>query len=220
MIILAISTSSNNASVALLENDTCIKELNIINEKTHSEKLMPLIDELFSSTGLTLSDVSLIACDNGPGSFTGLRIGIATVKALAEVKKIPVIGVSSLDALSYNVSNADYIASLIDARNSQVYCAIFDKEHNLISDYMADDINNFLLIFEKYNNISFVGDGYNNHKDLFTQSTIYDDIIYSKNIGMCAYKKFSNGDSTTPDLLSVMYLRESQAERNFHSNNN
>jgi len=91
MIILAISTSSNNASVALLENQNCIKELNIMNEKTHSEKLMPLIDELFTITGLSLSDVNLIACDNGPGSFTGIRIGIATVKALAEVKGIPVV---------------------------------------------------------------------------------------------------------------------------------
>jgi len=91
MITLAISTSSNNASASLLENETCIKELNIMNEKTHSEKLMPLIDELFSITGLALSNVNLIACDNGPGSFTGLRIGIATVKALAEVQQIPVI---------------------------------------------------------------------------------------------------------------------------------
>lgn len=91
MIILAISTSSNNASVSLLENDKCIKELNITDEKTHSEKLMPLTHELFTTTGLNLSDVDLIACDNGPGSFTGLRIGIATVKALAEVKGIPVI---------------------------------------------------------------------------------------------------------------------------------
>lgn len=213
MIILAISTSSNNASVALLENNICIKELNIVNEKTHSEKLMPLIDELFSSTGLSLSNVSLIACDNGPGSFTGLRIGIATVKALAEVKNLPVVGISSLDALSYNVLHSNYTCSLIDARNNQVYCAIFDTNHNLISDYMADDINNLLPIFEKYNNISFVGDGYNNHKDLFNQSTIYDDIIYSKNIGICAYKKFVNGETTTPDLLSVMYLRKSQAER-------
>ena len=213
MIILAISTSSNNASVALLENDICIKELNIINEKTHSEKLMPLIDELFTITGFSLSDVSLIACDNGPGSFTGLRIGIATTKALAEVKNIPVIGLSSLDALSYNVPQSKYICSLIDARNNQVYCAIFDKEHNLISDYMADDINNLLSIFEKYNDISFVGDGYTNHKDLFNQSTTYDDIIYSKYIAVSAYKKFLSGKSTTPDLLSVMYLRKSQAER-------
>ncbi len=213
MIILAISTSSSNASVALLENDTCIKELNIINEKTHSEKLMPLIDELFSVTGLTLSEVSLIACDNGPGSFTGLRIGIATAKALAEVKKIPVIGISSLNALSYNVANSEYVASLIDARNNQVYCAIFDSNHNLISDYIADDINTLLPTFEKYKNISFIGDGYIANKDLFNQTTTYDSVIYSKNIGICAYKDFLNGKSTTPDLLSVMYLCKSQAER-------
>lgn len=213
MIILAISTSSNNASVSLLENNTCIKELNIINEKTHSEKLMPLIDELFTATGFDLSKVGLIACDNGPGSFTGLRIGIATVKALAEVKGIPVIGISSLDALSYNVSNSDYICSLIDARNNQVYCAIFNKNHNLISDYIADDINSLTPIFKKYNNIAFVGDGFNTHKDLLCQAETYDSIIYSKNIGLCAYKKFLEGHSTTPDLLSVMYLRQSQAER-------
>lgn len=213
MIILAISTSSNTCSVSLLEDNKCIKELNINNEKTHSEKLMPLIDELFTSVGLTLKDVNLIACDNGPGSFTGLRIGIATVKALAEVQGIPVIGCSSLDALSYNVQNSEYICSLIDARNNQVYCAIFNSNHDLISDYMADDINNLLQIFAKYNNITFVGDGFETHKDLLHQSAIYDSIIYSKNIGICAYKKFLLGMATTPDLLSVMYLRKSQAER-------
>lgn len=213
MIILAISTSSNNASVSLLENDTCIKELNIFNEKTHSEKLMPLIAELFTSTDLTLSDVSLIACDNGPGSFTGLRIGIATTKALAAVKEIPVIGISSLDSLSRNVTNSKYICSLIDARNNQVYCGIYNSNYDLISDYMADDLNNLLPIFEKYSDITFIGDGYTNHRNLFNQSTTYDDIIYSKNIGVCAYKKFLSGKSTTPDLLSVMYLRKSQAER-------
>ena len=77
MKILAISTSSSNASVSLLENDKLIKELNISDQKTHSEKLMPLIQELFTSTGYTLSNVDLIACDIGPGSFTGIRIGIS-----------------------------------------------------------------------------------------------------------------------------------------------
>lgn len=213
MLVLAISTSSNSCSVSLLENEQCIKELNINNEKTHSEKLMPLIDELFRITNFTLSDVKLITCDNGPGSFTGLRIGIATAKALAEVKNIPVVACSSLDALSYNVISDNYICSLIDARNNQVYCAIFDSNHNLISDYMADDINNLLPSFKKYDNIVFVGDGFNNHKELFNQSTIYDDIIYSKNIGICGYRKFCAGVSSTPDLLSIMYLRKSQAER-------
>ena len=121
MKILAISTSSNTASVALLEDDKCIQELNIINEKTHSEKLMPLIDELFKNNKVTLSDIGLIACDNGPGSFTGIRIGVATVKAMAEAKNIPVVSCSSLEGLAYNVTGFDYICSLIDARNNQVY---------------------------------------------------------------------------------------------------
>lgn len=87
MIILAISTSSSNASVSLLEDDKLIKELNISDQRTHSEKLMPLIEELFKTTNLQLSQVNLIACDIGPGSFTGIRIGVASVKAMAEAKE-------------------------------------------------------------------------------------------------------------------------------------
>lgn len=78
---------------------------------------------------------------------------------------------------------------------------------------MADDINNLLPTFEKYNNISFVGNGFDNYKELFSQKNNFDSIIYSKNIGICAYRKFLDGHTTTPDLLSVMYLRKSQAER-------
>lgn len=217
MKILAISTSSNTCSVSLLENETCIKELNICNELTHSEKLMPLIDELFTSLNCSLKDVNLIACDNGPGSFTGLRIGIATTKALAEVSQIPVIGISSLDALSYNIDNSEYICSLIDARKPQVYSAIYNSKHNLVSEYMADDINNLLPVFSTYSNMAYVGDGVSIHKDLINQSTSYDSIIHSKNIGICAYKKFNQGLATTPDLLSVMYLKKSQAERMLNS---
>lgn len=209
MKILAVSTSSSNASVALLEDDKCIQELNICNERTHSEKFLPLIDELLLSTGTSLSDIGLIAVDNGPGSFTGIRIGIATIKAIAEFKNIPVVACSSLEALAYNIENADYICSLIDARNNQVYSAIFDGNYNLISDYFADDINNLLPIFQKYSNIVFVGDG----SKYVNNSSDFDNTIYSRNIGICSYKKYLQGLATSPDNLSVMYLRPSQAER-------
>ena len=155
MKILAISTSSNKLSVALLEDDNVIKELNILNQKTHSEKLMPFIQELFETTHFSLDDINLIACDIGPGSFTGIRIGVATVKALSQVKNIPVVGCSSLEGLAYNVKGYDYICSIIDARNNQVYAAIFDDNYNLTSDYFADDINNLVPIFKKYNNMAF-----------------------------------------------------------------
>lgn len=170
---------------------------------------MPLIHNLFSETNLSLSNIDLIACDVGPGSFTGIRIGVATAKALAEAKKIDVVGVSSLEGLAYNTKNFDYICSIIDAKNNQVYCAIFDKEYTLISDYYADDINNLTKLFEKYPNMAFVGDG----AKLLNISNNFDNTIYSRNIGKAGYKKFLKGIKNTADNLSVMYLRPSQAER-------
>ena len=209
MKILAISTSSKNASVSLLEDDKLIKELNNTNERTHSEKLMPLVDELLKSCNVLLSDINLIACDVGPGSFTGIRIGVATVKALAETKKIPIVSCSSLEALSYNVLDAENICSILDARNNQVYAAIFDKDHNLVSDYLADDINNLSPVFHKYSNLMFVGDG----SKLLNNSNEFDNTIYSRNVGICGYKKYLNHEIIDSDHLSVLYLRKSQAER-------
>ena len=216
MIILAISTSSSNASVSLLEDDKLIKELNISDQRTHSEKLMPLIEELFKTTNLQLSQVNLIACDIGPGSFTGIRIGVASVKAMAEAKEIPVVGVSSLEALAYNVRGFDYICSIIDARNNQVYSAIFTKNYELISDYFADNINNLTSIFKQYKNMAYVGDGLK----LLNNSFEFDNNIYSRNVGLAGYKKFSQGLYTDADNLSVMYLRPSQAERMRNNNGN
>lgn len=216
MIILAISTSSSNASVSLLEDDKLIKELNISDQRTHSEKLMPLIEELFKTTNLQLSQVNLIACDIGPGSFTGIRIGVASVKAMAEAKEIPVVGVSSLEALAYNVRGFDYICSIIDARNNQVYSAIFNKNYELISDYFADNINHLTSIFKQYKNMAYVGDGLK----LLNNSFEFDNNIYSRNVGLAGYKKFSQGLYTDADNLSVMYLRPSQAERMRNNNGN
>lgn len=160
MLILAISTSSKVCSVALLRDDKIVKELNIENQKTHSENLVPLVDELLKSTDNKISELDLIACDNGPGSFTGIRIGIATVKAIAEVNKIPVVGCSSLETLSYNVKNqTDIICALIDARNSQVYCGIFDNKNNLLKNYLADDINIIKQEIPNNKEVTFVGDG-------------------------------------------------------------
>lgn len=214
MFILSLSTSSKVASVSLLENDNCLKELNIFNEKTHSENLMPLIDELLSSLNKKISDINLIAIDNGPGSFTGIRIGISTVKAIAEVLQIPIISCSSLEGLAYNIFKpTETICSLMDARNNQVYCGIFDSEYNLIDEYLADDIKNILPVLQKYNNISFVGDGAFIHKNLLIGNFCNDNEVHSKNIGICAYKKFKNGFLENSDSVLPLYLRKSQAER-------
>ena len=150
------------------------------------------------------------------GSFTGIRIGISSIKAIAESLNIPVIDVSSLEALAYNVQtiNCKTICSLIDARNNQVYCGIFDKNYNLLEDYLADDINNVIKALQKYENIIFVGDGAIIHKDILEIKDFkYDNVIHAKNIAKCAYNKFKNNYTKTADLLIPLYLRKSQAER-------
>lgn len=216
MKILSVSTSSNIASVAISEDDKCILELNIDNNKTHSETLMPLISELFEQSNIRLKDINLIACDVGPGSFTGIRIGISTIKAIAMSLKIPVMSVTSLEALAYNIqdSNCKTICSLIDARNNQVYSGIFDKEYNLLEEYIADDINTVVEALKKYEDVIFVGDGVITHKELLGISDlVYENVIHSKNIGKCAYKKYIENKLDTADSIKPLYLRKSQAER-------
>lgn len=219
MKILSIDTSSNLCSVSLLENDSTICELLIDDNKTHSENLMPLIQRLFTKTNIGLPDLELIACNKGPGSFTGIRIGIATAKAIGEVAQIPVIGVSSLDCLAYNIENGSKtICSLIDAKNNQVYCGIFDSTYNLQDEYIADDIDNVINSLSNYSDITFVGDGALAHKDKLQQA--FKDAKFwtnnnqhSSNIGKCAFSLYKTGFTQSADTILPMYLRKSQAER-------
>lgn len=153
------------------------------------------------------------------GSFTGIRIGIATAKAIAEVANIPVIGISALDCLAYNVPNATgTICSLIDANNNQVYLAVFDKSYNLIEEYTSEDISNISSILKNYNDITFVGTGSINYKD--TLSNLFknakfstNNAQHSANIGKCAFEKYKNGYTENADTVLPMYLKKSQAER-------
>ena len=217
MKLLSIDTSSDVCSVALLEDDVLIKELNKTDSKTHSENLMPLVDELFKSSGISLSDINVIACSIGPGSFTGIRIGIASVKAMAEAYNLPVVGVTSLETLAYSVQNSN-IVSLIDARNNQVYCGIFNQNHELQEDYLADDINAVLPYIDKYLPVTFVGNGAILHKELIEKK--FSNVLFSQEnsqssfaLGKCAYDKWKKGNVLTADTLLPLYLRKSQAER-------
>lgn len=213
MIVLAVSTSSNICSVALSNEQECIKELNITDAKTHSENLLPLLDKLFKETNLSLKDVDLIACDIGPGSFTGIRIGISTLKAFSEFKEIPIVPVSSLEALAYNAETEGNICAMIDARNNQVYCAFFDSQYNLISEYIADSIENVKLEFAKYQNLRFVGDGAICYKELLGEVFCAGSVIKAENIAKCGLNKMKQGKTINADQLVPLYLRKSQAER-------
>ena len=116
MKILAIDTSSEICSVAILENDTVIAENSLNDGKTHSENLMTIMENILAENETKLNDIDMIACSVGPGSFTGIRIGVSSIKAIAEVLDVPVAAVTSLETLARNIEEKDAtIVSLIDS---------------------------------------------------------------------------------------------------------
>lgn len=213
MKILAIDTTSNICSTALLEDDKLIDENTINNGLTHSENLMPLIAGLLERNKLSLSDINLIAVCVGPGSFTGIRIGIASIKAMAEVYKIPVAEVTSLESLAMSTIKNDTIVALIDARNNQVYSGIFDENIKLKEEYIADDINIVLEKVQKYENVIFVGNGAILHQELINEKI--KNAKFSENndqnsffVGLVGFEKFKNNELKDADTIMPIYLRK------------
>ena len=125
MKILCIDTSSNLCSVAILEDDKLIKKIELNNGLTHSETLMLLIKQILDECNLSLKNIDLLVSDIGPGSFTGIRIGVSTIKAFADSLNIPCVGISSLEVLAYNVKTNGLICSTIDCKNDNCYFTLF-----------------------------------------------------------------------------------------------
>ena len=219
MKILSIDTASNLCTVALLENENCIKEIIVNDARNHSEKIMPIIEQILKETNLTLKDINLIVCDKGPGSFTGIRIGVGTVLAFQDCLNIPCIGISSLEALAYNVKKDGIICSLIDAKNSNLYLGLFKLENNeytQIDNFEFKTVSDVLDLLKKYKSpITFVGDGAVVHKDFlqanFTNCLFIDqNELSSYSLGIAGLNTYKKGIETS---LMPLYLRKSQAER-------
>lgn len=223
MKILAIETSGKVCAVALAENDKLIMEKIIDDENTHSVKLMPLINEVFKENNMYLSDIDLFSCDIGPGSFTGIRIGVSTVKAFLDAKNKKAVGVTSLEVLARNIKEDGIICSLIDAKNDNVYYGIFEKNgkyYKQLAELKFDNIENILNAFEDKNKkIFFVGNGSIVHKDVI-KSKLKNAIITdeeninnvnARNIALVAFEK--KAQAVDSNNLSPIYLRKSNAER-------
>ncbi len=231
MKILSIDTSSKICSVAVLEDNNVIIEKNIDDSLTHSQRLMPMIDNILNESNMKLTDFDLFSCNVGPGSFTGVRIGVSTVKAFCDVTNVPVTSVSSLEGLAYNTlssnieSNSTIVCSLIDAKNNNVYCGVFKNESDefvQLEDLCAKNINEVLNLLDKYSSSSilFVGDGAVCHKSLildkFRNSLFVEDELNNQtsvSIGIAGFNKYNKGIYGDSNILSPLYLRKSQAER-------
>lgn len=221
MRILSITTSSEICGVCILEDEKIIIEKNLNNGLTHSETLMPLIKQTLDDAKLTLSNIDLIAIDIGPGSFTGIRIGIATVKAFADSLNIPCVGINSLEGLSLNETNNGIICSLIDARRENVYCEIFENingNHIVRRKPAFENINELLKEIKQINpeyNITFVGDGAIKNKEtilkiLPNSSFACNNELFAHNFGILGYKNHNDEDYKN---IEPLYLRKSEAEQ-------
>lgn len=164
MKILALDSSGLVASAAVMEDDTLLAEFTMNYKKTHSQTLLPMLDEMAKMIELDLNTLDAIAVAKGPGSFTGLRIGSATAKGLGLALKKPLISIPTVDGLAYNLCGTDKIVCpLMDARRNQVYTGIYEFEGNtlkVLEKQMAADISE---IAQKLNalgrSVIFLGDG-------------------------------------------------------------
>ena len=224
MKILAIDTTGIAASAAIVSDGKLLAESFINFKLTHSQTIMPLIDDVVKKTDTDLKDVDYIACSEGPGSFTGLRIGAATAKGLALGLNKKVITVPTLDVLAYNIFGTDnIICPIMDARRNQVYSAFYkwaDNELIRLSDYMAEGID---LIIEKaleFNKkVIFLGDGVPVHgaklekQAGFIMAPASLMIQRASSLAIAAEVKANKGEAINGSEFEVMYLRKSQAER-------
>lgn len=228
MKILAVDTSASVASVAVIEDGTILGEYSINNKKTHSQKLLPMIDELLKNLELKVGDIDYFAASSGPGSFTGLRIGITTIKSLAYSVNKQVIAVPTLDALANNITSSDaLICPIMDARNSQVYTALYSVENGItknITEYMGIHITDLCdIINGKNKKVVFLGDGVAIHKNLLKEklqvpcdfASAASVMQRSASVAEVAMKMLMENRQQSSFDMVPFYLRKSQAERMF-----
>lgn len=236
MNILSIDTTTKIASVAL-KTDKDIIEKKVDNEITHSEKLLPLIDTLLKEKNLNINEIDKYIVLNGPGSFTGVRIGLATIKAFSMINKKEILSISALDAIALstytnlNLNNEKYILSLIDARNERVYYClykIYENDNKIViektieasNDLIENVLNNLKDTISNIQNENFIisGNCINNFKDLilkkYTNISLYDTYPTTTDLinildKLNELKKYTFDTYT----LDADYVRPSQAER-------
>lgn len=228
MKILAIDTSSIVATCAIMDNEKLIGEYILNHKRTHSQKIMPIVQEILSSCDLKPEDIDVYAAAKGPGSFTGLRIGIATVKGLAHATNKPVIGISTLEALAFNLPYSEgIIVPMMDARRDRVYTGLYKWEKGdlcVIGEPDVLEVKELLSLLSQRNELIIVnGDGAIAYKDEII-SVLGDRVLFApKSVNMArassvaelALAKAKAGEVESFMELVPEYLRKSQAQREY-----
>lgn len=221
MNILAIDTSSIVATVCIATEEKILAELSLNHKQNHSETIMPMIDTLLNMVDLDIDDIDYFAITNGPGSFTGLRIGVATIKAMAQATGKKIVSISTLEAMAYNIFDKDrHIVPIIDARAERIFTGIYNNGEAILKDE-ATTITE-LLEFLQDNDIQpiFLGDGAKAYKGIIKK--YYDDSCFApismnmpkaSSISSLALEYIKNNKVITYKDLDIEYLRKPQAQR-------
>ena len=230
MKILSIESASLVASAALIEDDVLLAECTSNYKKTHSETLLPMIDQVMKMTDTEAASLNAIAVSEGPGSFTGLRIGAATAKGLAYALDIPVVGVSEIDALAYGCfSSSCILCPILDARREQVYTGLYEFRDGEFIIHQAASALSLKEEIEKARELSkslnkkilFLGDGLKTYESKI-RDLLGDEVLFAPaslryqraaNVGALGMKLFKEGKGVSSEAFLPVYLRKSQAER-------
>lgn len=224
MKILGLDTSTMMASCAVIDEGEVLGEYSINQDRGHAENLVPMIEEMMENINLKVEDIDLFAVTIGPGSFTGLRIGVATMKAFAHLYNKPIIGINTLEALAYNLGFQITRVPMIDARRNRVYTAIYSYEHGkLVEKRKTDavDIDELIEILKDEKDIICNGNGTLLYRDKLKKA-LGENIRFASlnqnspravSVAELAREKYKEGKIDDVFTLAPDYLRKSQAER-------
>jgi len=227
MKVLAIDTSTMLGGIAITDDSLgLIAEVRLNVKSTHSERLMTEIDHILTQAGLALSDMDVFAVAIGPGSFTGLRIGLSTVKGLSYATGKPIVSVPTLEALAWNFPYCNYpVCTMLDARKKEVYAALFLWDNNgfiRLIDEVSIKVNELLENVKLFTNESviFTGEGALLYRDKIIEGmggkailAPHEKMIPSPaNVASLGIKKAQEGKFSEPISLVPFYIRRSEAE--------
>ncbi len=223
MKILSLDTTAEVCTSALCDGNKLVAEMTVNTGNTHSQTLLPVIEQILKISEMSIDDIDGFACSTGPGSFTGVRIGVSTVKGIAYGKDKPCVSISTLEALAYNLNGFDgIICPVMNARRNQVYNALFECKSGELTRLCADRALSIDELDEELSDqsspIYLVGDGYDITFNGFKKTSpcyvperLRVQSAYS--VARCALKKLEAGEKLTDSELVPIYLRPSQAER-------
>lgn len=224
MKILAVDTAAKTCSTAIVCGDAVLAETVLDRGKTHTRVLMKIIHDMFSAVGMRTSDIDGFAVTIGPGSFTGLRIGLSTVKGLAFAARKPIAGISTLDALAAPFADAaDLVCAMIDARRGEVYTALYRRTSSrLIIERPARAASPEQAIADVSGPALFVGDGALVYQDCIVaelgENAIFagpgHHVIRASAVGKLGMERITAGETVDALTLIPVYLRGSDAKKN------